>query len=291
MIVTTLFGGIGNQMFIYAMARALALRNNTELVLDTRNGFIRDFTFKREYALAQFPIKHRKNCLLSFNFTGGYLFQKLSRMIGRHVFIPNYKVVNEVSNFKFEDKWLTSKHDNLILNGYWANEKYFVDFENEIRDDFSFTNIALSDEITQHEFEIKNCLGTPIAVGVRTYNEISNNSVRNNGFFYTNDEFYKQAMMFVKQKIPDAVFYVFTQDIDWVNKNLDFSLFNIKLMQPKSCKDKDIGDIYLMSICKHYIISNSTFYWWGTWLNPNKDKMVIVPKPWSNSVVDTWIKL
>ena len=82
MIVTTLFGGIGNQMFIYAMARALSLRNNTELVIDTKNGFKRDFTFKRNYALEDFPIKHKQNEILSFDFIGGDIVKKISKIIG-----------------------------------------------------------------------------------------------------------------------------------------------------------------------------------------------------------------
>jgi hypothetical protein len=291
MIVTTLFGGIGNQMFIYAMARALALRNNKELVIDATNGFTRDFTYNRKFALDTFPIKYTNNRLLSFDFTGGYVVKKLSQKVGRHIFAFNYFIEQEVSNFKFEEKWINEKYDKIILNGYWANEKYFKDFEIQIREDFSFENIEFSSEVKKQEELIKNTLGTPIAVGIRTYNEISDSAVRNNGFFYTKDDFYKRAMYKILEKIPDAVFYVFSQDFEWLKNNLDFDLFNIVIIDEKIAEDRDIGDIYLMTLCSHYIISNSTFYWWGTWLNSNKDKMVIVPDQWTNSVLDCWIKL
>lgn len=273
------------------MARALALRNKTELVLDTKNGFIRDFTFKRQYALNVFNVKYSTNKLLSFDFPGGYFAKKLSNKIGYHVLIPNYKIVNEFSNFKFEEKWLTQSFDNVIINGYWANERYFSDFEDEIRNDFSFDHIVFSDEIKRLKNKIENCKGTPIAVGVRTYNEINDNSVRSNGFFYTKDEFYKKAMLYIRERVPDAYFYVFTQDSEWVNENLDFEMFNIELIQPGLCDDKDIGEMFLMSICKHYILSNSTFYWWGSWLSPDKKKIVIAPAQWVNSAMDSWVKI
>jgi len=291
MIVTTLFGGIGNQMFIYAMAKAFSLRNNSELVIDTKNGFKRDFMFKRKYALEIFSIKHKKNIILSFDFVGGYVVKKLSEKIGRHIFMPWYSIESEISNFNFEEKWIKNKYKNIILQGYWCNEKYFKDFEKQIREDFSFKNIAFSSEVKKQEKLIKNTIGTPIAVGVRTYNEIKNPDNRNKGFFYTKENFYLKSMSLIKEKVPNAIFYVFTQDFEWVKNNLDFDLFNIIIIDKKTTIDKDIGDIYLMTLCSHYIISNSTFYWWGTWLNSNKDKMVIVPKKWENSTIDNWIKL
>ena len=291
MIVTTLFGGLGNQMFIYAMARALALRNNTQLVLDTKSGFKRDFVFKRKYALSNSPINHVNNSLLSFDFLGGYILKKISKMMGRHLFAPNYLIQNEVSNFKFEDKWVDNSFDNIIVNGYWANEKYFKDFEDQIREDFTFKNIEFSNEVKKQENLIKNSNGTPIAVGVRTYNEIADNAIRSKGFFTVKEDFYKRSMALIKQKIPDAVFYVFTQDFEWVKNNLDFNLFNIILIDAKESEDRDIGDIYLMTCCKHYIISNSTFYWWGAWLNNSSKKLVVVSKEWTNCAKDSWIKL
>lgn len=291
MIVTTLFGGIGNQMFIYAMARALSLRNNTALVLDTKNGFKRDFTYNRKYALGGFPVKHTTNRVLSFDFPGGYIVKKVSKKIGKNLLAPWYSYVNEVSNFNFEEKWIKFKHDNITVDGYWANENYFKDFESQIREDFSFEKFDFSQEVKNQEDLIRNTVGTPIAVGIRTYNEISDKAVRNNGFFYTKEDFYKQAMLLIKDKTPDAVFYVFTQDFEWVKNNLDFNQFNIVVTQSKNSEDKDIGDIYLMTLCKQYIISNSTFYWWGTWLNPDPKKIVVVPKQWTNSVIDCWIKL
>ena len=205
--------------------------------------------------------------------------------------MPSYLIENEVSNFNFEEKWIKNNYDKIILNGFWCNEKYFKDFEKQIREDFSFDNIVFSSEVKKQEEFIKNTRGTPVAVGIRTYNEIKDNAVRDKGFFYTKDDFYMKAMMLIKERIPNAVFYVFTQDFEWVKNNLDFNLFNIVIIDEKDSVDKDIGDIYLMSLCQHYIISNSTFYWWGTWLNPNKDKLVVVPEQWSNSVIDNWIKI
>ena len=291
MIVATLFGGLGNQMFIYAMARALSLRNKEDLVIDTKNGFKRDFAFNRTYALEAFPIKYTQNRILSFDFFGGYVCKKISDKIGRHLLMPDYPVDNEVSNFSFEEKWIKNCYDKVLLNGSWCNERYFKEYEEQIREDYSFSEIKFSKEVLKQAERIKCTLGTPVAVGVRTYNEIKDSTVRNGGFFYTKDDFYLKAMMLVKERVPDAVFYVFTQDFEWVLNNLDFDLFNIVIIEEKFSADKDVGDIYLMSLCQHFVISNSTFYWWGTWLSKNMKKMVLVPKEWTNSVLDSWIKI
>jgi len=117
-----------------------------------------------------------------------------------------------------------------------------------------------------------------IALGVRRYQEVE---VFVN-VKLTDKEYYLRAMKLMAQQVIDPVFICFTQDPDWVKENLcdDFDVrFAI-------AKDQDTGaieDLFLIRRCKHFIISNSTFYWWGAWLAENKNKIVIAPNNWVNS--------
>lgn len=292
MIVTTLFGGLGNQMFIYSMAKALAIRNNETLLLDRKSGFKRDFQFKRSYALNDFSIIHNNhNKLLTFDFPCGFFLRKISQFIGRHILCPSYRIVKEESNNHFDDMWLTESIHKIILSGYWMNEKYFKDFESEIRKDFTITKSFEKDVLEQKDM-ILNSSGTPVAIGVRVYQEITDIKIRNSQFFTTDKLFYENAMKYISELITDPVFYIFTEVPEWVKENINMNNYKVILIPPKQGNDRAIDDMYLMSLCKHFIISNSSFYWWGTWLCNNNEKIVIIPKSWSNKcTLDTWIKL
>ncbi|MDR0865183.1 MAG: alpha-1,2-fucosyltransferase [Candidatus Symbiothrix sp.] len=282
MIVATLYGGLGNQMFIYAMSRALALRSGEDLILNCSSGFKYDYRFHRQYALNDFSIKYQTDKLLSFDFVGGRLIRKISEKMGRHLFFPEYKLLNEVSgNRYFENKWIEEKQHKIIINGYWHSEKYFKDFENQIRKDFIFSNF-FSKDITQQADTIRNTKGIPIALGIRLYQECEKVTIP-----ITEKEYYSRAMQIIIEKVPDAVFYIFTQVPEWAKENLDRK-YKIEIMPENAA----IDDLYLMTLCKHHIISNSSFYWWGAWL-ADKSGIKIAPSKAMNQdfIPETWIKL
>jgi hypothetical protein len=282
MVVTTLFGGLGNQMFIYAMARALALRNREDLILNCNSGFKHDYAFRRQYALDNFAIQFRTNKWLSFDFNGGRLIRKISEKIGRHIIFPSYKMVSEISQNKyFEDKWIEKPQHNIILNGYWQSEKYFEDYGDQIRQDFRFTKL-FSDEVARQANMIAQTEGTPVALGIRLYQECATLTIP-----VTDKEYYSRAMQYIVEQVPDAVFYVFTQVPEWAINNLS-NHFQFKIMQG----NKAIDDLYLITLCKHHIISNSSLYWWGAWL-ADIGGIIVSPKSVMNKdfIPNNWIKL
>jgi hypothetical protein len=280
MIVTTLFGGIGNQMFIYAMARALALRNSEQLVLNCHSGFKYDRVFQRQYALDDFDVKYQTNKFLSFDFTSGRLVRKLSEKTGRHLLFPSYKMQNQNKEY-FENKWIEEPCHRIILNGYWQSEKYFKDYEQQLRKDFTFMKVFKKDVVEQAG-KINNTHGTPVALGIRLYQECTKVSIP-----VTDKDYYCISMNYVLDQVPDAVFYVFTQVPKWAKENLG-KQYPIEIMP----ENEAIDDLYLMTLCKHHIISNSSFYWWGAWLS-DKNGIKVAPVDVMNRdfIPETWIRL
>jgi hypothetical protein len=289
MIVTRLFGGLGNQMFIYAMARALALRNSQKLVLDVDSGFERDFIYHRKFVLNTFAIKYKTNKFLTFNFISGRIVRKSSEILGRHILNPMYRYMKEKSDSKhFENKWIIEPQRNVILSGYWQSEKYFKDYEQQIRADFTFVKTFSKDVIDQTEM-IKNTRGTPVALGIRLYQECPNSSKINHHIL--GRDYYKKAMDYICKNIPNAIFYIFTQVPEWAEKNLD-KKFQYIIIPAKDGNESAVDDLYLMTCCKHHIISNSSFYWWGAWL-ANKGGIVVAPIVMQNKdfIPENWIVL
>jgi len=274
-ILVQVWGGLGNQMFVYAAGRALALRTNSTLILDHETGFKSDL-YKRSFELSKFRINIiSANKIQTFNYRGGSFIRLLSNKIKRHIPFLNIKIFQE-NNFEFNDKLISNPNTNCYIKGYWQSEKYFKDFSNIIKQDFSIKT-EMPDSVLKEASEIMALGERAIAIGVRRYQEVT----KFINVKLTEKEYYLKAMGLIAQKIENPVFICFTQDPTWVKENL-CGKFNIQFAKSKDQNNGAIEDLYLMKLCKHFIISNSTFYWWGAWLADNKSKIVIAPNNWLN---------
>lgn len=262
MIATIISGGIGNQLFMYAAARALSLRLNTGLVLNTKKGFRDDHAFNRNFELNVFDIYYSENKGLTFDRIGGKLIYKISRLFGFNILHPSYKILHDSTNNRgIDPRLFTHNKKNVFLEGYWQSEEYFQDYESVIRNDLTFLferSITLKDEECQI-FNEKN--KNPVCMGVRRYQECTGPL----SFAITDEHYYRKAMDYMCSKIDNPVFYVFTQDKEWVLKFLNpEGKYNIRFIREK--ENATIEDLYLMTRFKYHIISNSSYYWWGAWL-------------------------
>lgn len=271
MIVVRLCGGLGNQLFQYATARALAIRNNTELILDL-NWFknIPKSNTKREYELFRFKINARlPSPTMSFFFLicGSRFFSPICRLI------PFFKIYKENQyNYDENAEFLTG---NIYLNGYWQSFKYFQPYRNQICEDLkvltSMTNADLS-----IASKIQNSIS--VSIHVRRGDYVSKTSAASfHGI--CNLDYYALAIATILKKFPEAHFYVFSDDMDWSKANLPINEKNSTFVTHNNSLSA-VNDMRLMSMCKHHVIANSSFSWWAAWLNPSDEKVVIAPKKW-----------
>ena len=283
MIILKLQAGLGNQMFQYAYARSLALENNTEFKIDLwwyKNQPKRDT--QRAYGLCDFNIQENftNEEEVSFYHSSMYrYFNKIKNKISRKFF--------KKSDFVY---YPTRPKKNAYVEGFWNSEKYFKKHEEIIRRELSLKT-KLGGEAEKINEEIKNVSASgkcTVLVHVRRGDYVLNPHA--NKFHGAKGvEYFDLALKVLKEKIGDSNsihFFVVSDDIEWVKTNLNFNSSPATFISRPEIKDYE--EIYLMSLCQHFIISNSTFSWWGAWLSNNKNKTVIGPKQWVNSTnVDT----
>lgn len=285
MIATTLSGGIGNQLFMYATAKAMALRNETELVINNTTDFAKDSVYHRQYELDVFNFSFKKNRFLTFDYPGGNLIKKICRKVGRNIFCPQYIFfIDKFNNHKYNPALLEIRNTCIYLEGYWHSELYFKDYEKTIREELAF-DFVKSDMLIMEENEIFNQPNiTPICIGVRRYEEAPDP----NHFNLTDKDYYLAAMDFFEKRVTNPVFFLFTQAKEWVNNNLCHSGHDIRFIKDKQ-NNGTVEDLYLMSRFKYHIISNSSYYWWGAWLA--NGETVVSCRNWFNDKAncESWI--
>ena len=292
MIITKLIGGLGNQMFQYAAGRRAAYVNNTELKFDIIGYENQEGITPRKYMLHIFNIRASiaiKQEIKLFNMSSKNRVQRnIYRII---LFILRRHYIRQKTT-GFTTEFLTIPDDSY-LDGYWGSEKYFKDIENIIRKDFTFKDKP--DEVNQQMISrIKNC--DSVSIHIRRGDYV--NDKRTNQFHGVCDlKYYLKAIALIAKKVKNPQFFVFSDDPQWAKQNLILK-FSCIYVDHNTGK-KDYEDMRLMSYCQHNIIANSSFSWWGAWLNTNKDKIVIAPKKWFNDksintkdlIPNSWIKI
>ena len=268
MIAVQLTGGLGNQLFQYAMGRSLAIRNNAVLKLDL--SFFETYEW-HEYSLDPFNIE--KNVLQSadriyFERNKKNLFKRIIRkLFGLQ---PNYICEK---NLSFDEQYLQIKNPAYLF-GYWQCENYFKENEQLLRKEFSVKippsteNQKLLDEIRGVE-SVSLHIRRGVFVNVDFVNKTHGTCSM---------EYYEAAINIISGRFNNPVFYIFSDDINWAKENLEIQ--HVHRFVDINNDKTDYEDLRLMFSCKHNILANSTFSWWGAWLNNNPDKLVIAPKQW-----------
>lgn len=267
MIIVRIVGGLGNQMFQYAFAKALQQKG--------------------------FNVKIDTSKFKTYTLHGGYHLDKYNIDLKTSGFFPTlFSILKIRKNVKEKsllfDENLTKLQGNEYVKGYFQTEKYFENIRGVLLEQFTL-NAHLSDSTNTYVEAIKKQSNT-CALHVRRGDFISD--LKANSVHGTCDlEYYKKAIKFIKKTQDQLKFYVFSDDIDWAKENLEIS--NATFIDHK-CKPHE--DLFLMSLCNHNITANSSFSWWGAWLNKNKNKTVIAPKKWFVNKVNevackNWIKI
>jgi hypothetical protein len=170
---------------------------------------------------------------------------------------------------------ILSLPSNCYLTGYWQSEKYFYMHEEAIRNIYSFKT-QMGEKNKSIAEEINKC--NSIAVHIRRGDTATTEGITKDMMARIPMEYYNNALEYMKKRVDNPVIFVFSDDIEWARSNLDFPLKSYFIDHNK--KMENYNDMRLMSLCKHNIIANSSFSWWGAWLNKNKDKQVVAPRRW-----------
>jgi hypothetical protein len=275
MIITKLIGGIGNQMFQYAAGKSLAEHHGVELKLD-----INDFIFysNRWYSLNHFNITSQiANYDEIVKFTGKSKSKKLMILrerVGRLLPLQRRKIYYE-HHFHYDKEFFRLPPD-IYLNGYWQSEKYFKIIEQLILNEFSFreNNEGQNKELAG---QILDC--NSVSIHIRRGDYVSN-KLTNIMHGICGIDYYLNAIKYISKHIEGPNFFVFSDEPDWAKENLR-TFFPMTFIN-HNYGQNDFEDMRLLSLCKHHIIANSPFSWWGAWLCRNENKIIIAPKKWFN---------
>lgn len=289
MIIVKLVGGLGNQLFQYAFGRALAEKFQTELKLDTTD---LQYSKNRDYALSPFRIKESFASLeeiKAMGFRRRSLISKLMIKLRQRVKIGKSGYYKE-KRYEFDPEDLDLS-DHCYVDGFWQSEKYFIDIEDTIRKEYRFKSLPdrenqkLLDDIQAND---------SVSLHIRRGDYITHQDV-NRVFGVCTDSYYQSAISEMNRRLKSPHYYVFSDDIPWVQKAFKIESDHTIVTINNSNAHEDLR---LMIHCKHNIVANSSFSWWGGWLNPNPDKTVIAPSPWfqtkrneSDLIPDGWLIL
>lgn len=260
MIVTNVFAGFGNQLFMYACGYAVSRRLGTQLMIDA--SYIANDT-SRKYELCHLKIKYDK-CFRVDGFSW-YWLRVIIRKFRHALMSFRHSSFRENKAFEFNANIL-NVNNNTRLFGYWQNEKYFIDYRHELLEMFVPT-YELSQSCLQLIDEIHSSNSISVHIRRGDYVKIG---------ICLGMEYYEKAIAYIKGKVDNPVFYVFSDDKEYADdlfKKMDCD-YKIVEYEPVN---SSIDDIFVMKECKHNIVANSSYSWWGAWLNNNKYKIVVCP--------------
>lgn len=272
MIIVNLKGGLGNQMFQFAMGYSVAMLLRTDYLFDSSSfkyDQLRNIELEEVFNV-EAPIA-TDELIQKIKLFNPPIIERIKRKIFNKE-IPYYKksFITEV-NFSY-DKNLKNISKDCYLDGYFQSEKYFEEYQKDINLLFQFKNppnLYYSDIFKLIEEK------ESVSIHIRRGDYVANPEA-NSFHGLTTLEYYKQAIDLVSKKIKHPFFIVISDDIEWCKTEFDF----VDCFFVENGRGKDYEDLRLMTKCQHNIIANSSFSWWGAWLNQNPEKIVIAPKIW-----------
>lgn len=270
-VIAIVKGGLGNQLFIYAAARALALRTGCQLYLDIKRGYTLD-TYGRSYRLNRFPIRAE--------------IMPEAWRVAPTLKHPRHKLIRAINKLLprdrrdyFAERWtlppsqlidLRPERDRITLLGYWQDEAYFADCTDTIRAELAPSspndarNRLLGEELagTESVFVHVRRVSYPAALPA---------------------DYYRTALTEARRSLVRPRFVIFGDDLAWAKSELGLGASEATYVDHNATDE--LADLWLMTRCRHAITANSSFSWWGAWLGePHAKRLVVVPKKCSRAL-------
>lgn len=280
MVISEIIGGLGNQMFQYAAGWSYARSREMDFKLDV-SGYSK-YTLHQGYELDRvFDLHSVLATDEDLKQTLGWQRSPLVRRILKRPYLKSLRKTSLLieSEFTYSDL-RPSISEFAYLSGYWQSEKHFLNYIEDIRGIFQFSPALGHENLNWVDIiSMKNS----VSIHVRRGDFVSANNINFHGV--CSAEYFTSAARYIFDRNPDAEFFIFSDDVTWAREN-------IILSQPCHFVSNNFGpesfnDMRLMSLCKHNIIANSSFSWWGAWLNSNTSKIVIAPARWFAADIDT----
>lgn len=279
-------GGLGNQMFQWAFARAIEKKTGISAYMDMT---FFEKRYARPYELDIFKAEVNKAPGFLSKIKANIIWQfrkkfKNKKFLGMYIY--------EEPHFEFDEN-MFNLNSSTYIHGFFQSEKYFKDIEDELRKDFEFKfapdkeNQVIIDKISS---------SNSISLHIRRGDYVQKKRYQQM-YAICSLDYYKKGIEYIAKYIENPTIFIFSDDIEWVRENLKLPYECVFV--DNNSGSKNYEDLRLMSLCKHNIIANSSFSWWGAWLNKNSDKIVIAPKMWFNNerivqtdvIPENWIRL
>ena len=289
MKIVKIAGGFGNQLFQYAFYLALDKKYAEQVCLDSldmakyrlHNGYELEGIFKLD---ARYCTEEQRTIVRKDNNIFTKILSSLKKKLGNN---KNYILEPKQEHFTFHDKSFGQANIPTYYKGYWQDVNYLANIEEELKSNLVFPEFELGKNIELANFISSN---SSVSLHVRR-----GDYVQHKAFGGICDlSYYQRAVDQINTLVKDPIFIVFSDDIQWCKDNLN--LEKAKFVDWNG-GDNSYRDMQLMTLCKHNIIANSSFSWWGAWLNANNDKKVICPDKWVHYTSATgvlppeWIKV
>lgn len=288
-IIIKIGGGLGNQLFQYALGRNLALTGNKEVKFD--------LSWFNTYKERKYKLDHFNTVTEIGTKSEIKAVKKYGKKYGRLAFLHNRLFIDDSIYIKQKDAAdfdpkIFQINRSVYLDGIWHSEKYFKQIEDSVRKEVKLKNHPHEgfEEIAERmgrensvSLHVRRGDYLTMSKAIKTMNVCS-------------IEYYNEAVKIIASKVKNPIFFVFSDDINWAKENLKLN-FPVFFVSNKVIPDYE--ELILMSKCKHNIIANSSFSWWGAWLNMNHNKIVILPKNWfkdkekstKDIAPNNWIKI
>ncbi len=274
MIISRLYGGLGNQLFQYAAARKLSIETNNKLFVN--KSLFSNGNYIHSFELDKFKITN----------DGYYNFNKLDKLKLKLAKVGLINFSNVITEKNYDIK-VNGVKKTLFLDDYWQDEKYFKKIKNILSNEFMPKRISKNSKNLVKKIQDSNS----VCVHIRRGDYLKLENLDSLGICST--DYYRNAIDLMIKKLDKPNFFVFSDDIEWCKINIRINGYSYFIPDDYT----NIDSFYLMRNCRHYIISNSTFSWWPAWLSNYHSKIVIAPKiwwksrPWSSPVLNNWVKI
>lgn len=289
MIYLTLGGGLGNQMFQYAVSYEISKKTNQNIICNLyhiRQDAIRDMS------LQALSIPDIKICNPAQEYTAKMLI-KLARKVGsfqkeEYKWMRSHGFYIEYPEYQYIPLKDTRNHRNYFVEGAFQTYKYFIQDRDEI---LSLMRVSKKIEKSNEDIWMEILKENSVCVHIRRGDYLKYKYLN-----ICNYEYYKRGMDYICGQTANPIFYIFSpshEDIEWIKNNYDFSDYTVKYID---CGNADYEELRLMYSCRHFIISNSTFSWWAQFLGTAENKLVVAPDMWNtqagkeqyNLYLDSW---